>query len=397
MKINYEILADELLSAGMQKVRVKEMVKQVRQDFSIFPELYEDKETREWALGKGFLPGRLKQFWGDLSEETYRKYYADYEYFMAHPLNNHFAIWINDKLTLKYMLNAPGVSQYMPEYYLYVENDGAYSYLMDSPASVKKDEDYLYNLLVEKKHLALKPNNGAGGKGFFGLLYKDGTIYKNGEAITRAELDELKADLNGYIVTEFIQQSSELDKIYAGIACALRIVLYKKARPNPSTQPEYGFLLGYARFGNNKTKAASNNDQGGLSVTLDWDAGKFRGNFRGLPIFWGEEGTVGFRAHPDTGVVLDGVDIPNWPVVKKGLLDICNYLSSLDFFGMDVVITEDGFKLCEINSAPSTGRGQMLYGKCCLDNEDARQFVESKRRPAKKSFLECFNAAIEQE
>jgi hypothetical protein len=168
MKINFERLSEELSDAGMHKVRVKECVKQIKRDMLDFPEIYENWEHCEWALEHGFLPGRVKLFGEDFNEETYQNYYADYDYFMDHPLNNHFAIWINDKLTLKYMLNTSELAKYMPEYYLYIENDGHYTYLMDAPASLKKDSDFLYNLLVDKKYIAMKPNHGAGG----GWIYR---------------------------------------------------------------------------------------------------------------------------------------------------------------------------------------------------------------------------------
>lgn len=396
MKINFDRLSEEFLNAGMQKVRVRELVKQIKQDMIDWPEVYEDWKLCEWALERGFVPGRVKLFGKDFNEQTYQNYYADYDYFMAHPLNNHFAIWINDKLTLKYMLNVPELAQYMPEYYLYIENDGHYTYLMDAPENINKDSDFLYNLLLEKKHLALKPNNGAGGAGFFGLHYIDGKIYKNSELISKDKINELKSSLNGYIVTEFIEQSEEMNKVYRKTACAFRIVLYKKVQQKIEDKAEYDCLLAYARFGTDKNDAVSNNDQGGLAVQIDWNNGTYKGDFRGLAKFWGQEATKGFSKHPNTGAELDGKKIPNWDIVKNGLLDICNYLSSLDFFGMDVIVTEDGFKICEINSAPSTGRGQYLYGKCCLDNEDARKFVESKKRPYKKSFIDCFKAAVEE-
>ncbi len=396
MKVNFDRLSEELLSAGMSKVRVREMVKQIKQDMLDWPEIYDNREKCEWALERGFIPGHTMLFGDDFNEQTYQNYYADYDYFMAHPLNNHFAIWINDKLTLKYMLNVPELAKYMPEYYLYIENDGHYTYLMDAPASIKRDSDFLYNLLVEKKHLAMKPNHGAGGAGFVGLKYEDGQIYRNSQVISREEFENLKPLLNGYIVTEFIEQSEEMNKVYRETDCALRIILYKKVRDGKESEPEYDCLLAYARFGTDKNDAVSNNDQGGLAVQMDWNSGTYKGGFRGLAKFWGQEATKGFSKHPNTGVELDGKKIPNWDIVKNGLLDICNYLSSLDFFGMDVIVTEDGFKICEINSAPSTGRGQYLYGKCCLDNEDARRFVESKKRPYTKSFIECFKAAIEE-
>lgn len=396
MKVNFERLSEELLDAGMQKVRVREMVKQIKQDMIDWSEVYERWENCVWALERGFLPGRVKLFGADFNEQTYKNYYADYDYFMAHPLNNHFAIWINDKLTLKYMLNIPGLAKYMPEYYLYIENNGHYTYLMDAPVSIKKDSNFLYNLLLNKKHLALKPNNGAGGAGFFRLKYQGNQIYMNNQIISREKLEELKSLLNGYIVTEFIEQSEEMNKVYCKTDCALRIVLYKKLQEEKEREAEYDCLLAFARFGTDKNDAVSNISQGGLSVQLDWNSGTYQGGFRGFAKFWGQDSIKGFSKHPNTGVELDGKKISNWDIVKKGLLDICNYLSSLDFFGMDVLMTEDGFKICEINSAPSIGRGQYLYGKCCLDNEDARRFVESKKRPYKKSFIDCFKAAIEE-
>lgn len=123
-------------------------------------------DQKLWALSKGFLPDKLQLY--KLSEENYGDYLSDYDYFLIHPLNNHFAIWINDKITLKYMLQAPlcinkekkKMMDLMPEYYLYIENDGRYSYLMDAPESIKRDGDFIMNLVKDKGILALKPSNG---------------------------------------------------------------------------------------------------------------------------------------------------------------------------------------------------------------------------------------------
>ena len=395
MKMNYEKLHQELLDAGMHPTRAKEMTKQIRQDMIDWPEVYEDWDRCSWALERGFLPGRLKIYGKEFNEDTYHLYCPDYDFFMAHPMNNHFIFWINDKLTLKYMMNSAEMKQYMPEYYLYIENDGHYSYLMDSPEDIPKDENYLYHLLVEKKHLALKPNRGAGGKGFFGLSYRDGEIYYNDRRISCAELEALKPELNGYIVTAFIEQSNEMEGVFPGTDCALRLVLYKKLKKKPEDPDEYGPWITYARFGSSRSNAASNLCHGGLAIRVDWETGRFEGGFRGNTEFWGEEGMKGFRTHPDTGADLEGKTIPHWDKVKSGLIDICRYMSSLDFFGMDVIITKDGFQLCEINSAPSAGLGQFHQGKCCLDNDEAVRFFESKKRPSKKSFMECFMAALE--
>ncbi len=396
MIIDFDKLRAILLENGMHPTRSKNMADLIRQDMANWPELYADKQKREWAFERGFVPSCFGMYGNAFNEQTYKNYWSDFDYFMAYPLNNHFIIWINDKLTLKYMLNTPELSQYMPEYYLYIENDGHYTCLMDSPAHIKKDADYLLNLLKDKKILAFKPNRGSGGFGFSFLQYENGKLFRDRKEITMEEYEQFKTSINGYIVTEFIHQSDDMERIYPTIASALRIILYKKQQHDPYQESDYGYLLGYARFATSKNRAASNNDQGGLAVTIDWENGVFKGGFRGLKEFWTHEGDVeekGFERHPDTGVALNGEKIPNWDAVKKGLLDICRHMSSLDYFGMDVILTNDGFKICEINSSPSVGRGQHYYGKCCLDNEDAINFAKSKKRPCKKSFIECIREA----
>ncbi len=396
MNLNYDKLLNIFLGNGMHPTRAKELVKQFRQDLTYWPEVYEDKQKRDWALERGFLPGRMVLWGSEFNEQTVENYYPDFDYFMAHPMNNHFAFWINDKLTLKYMLNTHRLSQYMPEYYLYIENDGRYSYLMDTPSDIPKNSDFIYNLLLCKKHLAFKPNRGSGGRGFFGLKYENNTIYMNSKPISREEFENIKGTLNGYIVTEFIEQSDKINLVFDEADCALRIVLYKKEQTDVYSMTDYGCMVAYARFGSSRSNGASNLCHGGLAVRINWDTGRFEGGFRGNYEFWGSEGVNGFEKHPDTGESVDGDVIPNWEKIKEGLIEICRYMSSLDYFGMDVIITQTGFKLCEINSAPGMGVGQFHQGKCSLDTEDARRFAKLKTKPSEKTLIECFYEAVEE-
>ena len=165
MATNYDVLLEKIRALGMDYRWAGMFVKKLRDDEVAFP--VEDMEKRRWALEKGFYPGRIELY--GLTEENWKDYMPDFQYFMLHPLNNHFLKWL-DKTTLKYVLNSGGVESVMPEYYVYVENDlcgGRYTYLMDCPKDIPKDENFLWNLLQEKKVLAMKPNSGtSGGKGF---------------------------------------------------------------------------------------------------------------------------------------------------------------------------------------------------------------------------------------
>lgn len=145
-------------------------------------------------MSKGFYPGRVELY--GLTEDNYKDFLPDYNYFMIHPINHHFKIWINDKLSLKYTLNSNGCEDVMPEYYLYVENNGDYTYLMNVPESIKKDENFIFNLLKEKGTLAVKPNSGtSGGRGFMKLEYRDAEIYENNKKISMNEFEEIVSSL----------------------------------------------------------------------------------------------------------------------------------------------------------------------------------------------------------
>ena len=53
--------------------------------------------------------------------------------------------------------------------------------------------------------------------------------------------------------------------------------------------------------------------------------------------------------HPDTGVPVEGT-LPHWEEMKAEIEKICAYLSPLEYLGFDIVITEDGFRILEINT-----------------------------------------------
>ena len=114
---NYDKLLDKVRDLGMDYKWARMFVKKLRDDEEAFQV---DEQSKKWALEKGFYPGWIETY--GLTEENYREFMPDYQYFMMHPLNNHFLKWL-DKTTLKYVLNSNGVECTMPKYYAYVEND----------------------------------------------------------------------------------------------------------------------------------------------------------------------------------------------------------------------------------------------------------------------------------
>ena len=292
---NYEKLLDELRGLGMDYKWSKMFVKKLADDEKAFPM---PLEQRQWAMERGFFPGRTELY--GLHAGNERDYMPDYPYFMLHPLNHHFRIWVNDKLTLKYVLNSDGCEDTLPDYYLYVENDGSYTYLMDCPQQIAKDGDFLWNLLKYKKILAMKPNSGtSGGLGFIKLELRDGVIFENNRPVDKDWFLLIRDSMRNYIVTEYVRQHHELAQIWPDSECTLRVIMCKDVQASPYAAAEWTCVVSFARFGTSVNGGASNLSSGGVGVGFDFETGRYNASCVRYKKFC-PDGVWRLDAHPDT-------------------------------------------------------------------------------------------------
>lgn len=369
---NYDKLTDLVRELGMDYKWAKMFVKKLADDERAFPMTDEQKR---WAMTKGFYPGRIALY--GLTEDNYKDYLPDWNYFMAHPLNHHFKLWVNDKLTLKYVLNSNGCADTMPEYYLYVENNGDYTYLMDAPADIPKNKDFIRNLLTAKGCLAMKPNSGtSGGLGFIKLALREGVMFENNKPIDNERFEEIVSHMPNYIVTEYVPQHRDLARIWGESECTLRVIMAKNPQESSFDPATWSCTVSYARFGSSVSGGASNLSSGGIGIGFDFKTGKFRDFSIRYKKFCADGNTILYQ-HPDTKVTWKGEGLPNWEFVKNKILSICGHVSSLSYLGFDVIITQDGMKLCEINTHPASDYEQVMCGPI-LQKPYARRFFESK-------------------
>lgn len=369
----YDLFYQKMVEMGMEAKVAKGYCAKFQKDEKFFP--VDDMKVKEWAIKRGFYPGNVEYY--GLNEDNYHYYLPDFHYFMMHPLNNHFRIWLGDKLTTKYVLNGSGCEDMMPDYYVYVENDGSFTYLMDCPSDIKKDETFLLNLLKRQGILAMKPNSStSGGRGFIKLEYKDGEIYENNELITMEQFHELQNSMRNYIITEWCFQHKELAKVWSNSECTLRIIMFKKVKTSNFEGSEWKCVTSFARFGTKLGGGASNMSQGGVGVPFDFETGKYY-DYSVRYKWFTPDGKIKQHHHPDTKYVWKGNGIPNWQKVKNGMNHICQHISSLDFLGFDIIITEDSMKICEINTKPAVTESQLMFGPMLI-NDETRAFFESK-------------------
>ncbi|MDE6764282.1 MAG: hypothetical protein K2J73_11490 [Oscillospiraceae bacterium] len=369
---DYDRLLEKIRDLGMDYKWAKMFVKKLKDDENAFP--VADKEQKRWALERGFYPGRIELY--GLTESNYYNYVPDYQYFMLHPMNNHFLKWL-DKTTLKYVLNSNGCEDVMPDYYAYVENDGSYTYLMNCPKDIAKNENFLIDLLGQKKILAMKPNSGtSGGLGFIKLELCGNDIYENNKLIDQNRFIEIRDSMRNYIITEYAHQHHELAEVWPDSECTLRVIMCKNPRKDLYSPTEWSCAVSYARFGTSVNGGASNLSSGGVGVGFDFETGRYNDFCIRYKRFT-PDGQWMLNKHPDTEAEWKTLGLPNWKCVREKINDICRHISSLDYLGLDIIITENGMKLCEINSHPAIDYEQIMCGPTLL-SENVRNFFENK-------------------
>lgn len=308
---------------------------------SVWDDLWHNKMTtlREklWCYKRGFLSFRIKQY--GLTKDNYKNFLSDYQYHWLNRINNGYQIWINDKTTTRYVFEP--YKQYLAKYYydiIKVEGETCIKALQDIPEGFGSSFDELFRLLRQEKLLALKPSAGTHGDGFYRMEYADGKYLINGNEMTE---DEIVAMIEGfksiYIITEYLFMHHELKKIYPYSVNTIRVAVVNQSAYEPK------IMQTYMRIGSSSTGFTDNVGYGGICAKIDIPTGRYycaekiiNHKFTPCPI------------HPDTGVEIEGI-VPNWELMKKGITDICNFMPELEYMGFDIAITDDGFKIIEIN------------------------------------------------
>jgi hypothetical protein len=304
-------------------------------------DIFQNKNTtlkqKLWAQKRGFLSDKIN-FYG-LTEENFTDYLPDFDYYRLHPINGYFSKWIDDKLTLKYILSP--FSKYIPDYY-YLINKNGITKLMDCPKELGTDKDDIINLLKTKKYLAAKLVSGSFAEGFYKLSYED-IFYINNKPVDAIAIKDLFSKwenivAGGYIITEYLHTNSELGKIWNNTPNTLRIMTIR------INNKESRIVSAFMRFGTKKTGVVDNASVGGVACRVDIETGRF---FDGRVI--DNDRLIECKYHPDTKALMEGI-LPYWNLIKKTISDIGDYIPQLKYMGYDVIITDEGFKIIEINS-----------------------------------------------
>ena len=303
------------------------------------------KKQIKWAKKHGFKPFRIEQY--GLNEENCNQIISDDDYFWLYPLNEEFAMKIvDDKLTMKFALSK--FNDFLPQYYFQITNAGKVYRLMDCPQEFAPDNDGIIKLLKEKGKLAVKLTGGTYGKGFYKFEYANGNYYVNMELSDLEKLTKIVSGLKGYLVCEFIEMNPQLKKLYPDAVNTIRVMAINEHGDDPIIP------FAFMRMGTSASKMVDNTAQGGMFCKVDVNTGRF---------YDGETCVnhviTKVDTHPDTNEKIEGI-LPNWELVKQKIIEIVKYIPGLRWAGFDIAITQDGFKIIEINSHQGLHRAHLF-------------------------------------
>lgn len=211
-------------------------------------------------------------------------------------------------------------------------------------------------MLKSEGALALKPVSGSLGDGFYKLSFINDDYYINSNIVEEQDLNDFLMKLDEYILTEYIYAHTEIRKISDFGLNTLRLMIINENQKQPI------IANAFMRFGTEKTGPVDNAAAGGIFTIVNIESGEYSNPKRveGFTL-------INCPIHPDTDKKIAGI-LPNWELIKDKVIEISKYLSEITYMGFDVAITDNGFKIIEINSHQVVRRYQSYY-PLLVDNE----------------------------
>lgn len=290
-----------------------------------------NKNITKFSKKHGFFPSTVVAL--DINEENYKDYLSDYDYAKLYPLDGKYHMWIDNKITLKYLLG--DLSEYMPNYYYQIEKKSGIFKILDCPEELENSIDGLFKLLKNKKELALKDIFGCQGKGFYKLSFNNNEIFIDDKKVQYTEFQNFIESLDEYIVTEYVKSTGVIKEIYSKTANSIRYII-------GIDESKIYKISQFIKFGNKNSGYVDNLSNGGIVCPID-ENGKFEFGYVKI------NGVMEkIYEHPDTKHKLIGI-IEEWNQLEQIAMKIVKRLPQLIHFGFDFVVTDKGVKLLEIN------------------------------------------------
>lgn len=174
---------------------------------------------------------------------------------------------------------------------------------------------------------------------------ENGTSFVNGSITLTAENIMNNFPENYLIIQEGIVQTKVLSKVNIDSVNTIRILTRIK-------KGEVSIIAAAVRFGR-EGRIIDNAHAGGISVGIDIETGKLKSFAKA---YYDSER---YYSHPDTGVFFNGIQLNLWDQVKSTAINAARSFYQIEFIGWDIVITDSGVLILEMNKRPCIHFQQM--------------------------------------
>lgn len=327
----------------MRSLRNK--LKLLYDDFRIFVKLIVGaKSTYKVSLFKkikmninGFTSDQYIRY--NFKENDMNEYISSMERWKTRRINGRYNLALDDKLMF---IEIFGKYINIPKNYAWINNKKIY----DLEGGIFTNDDF-YSLIKKNKKLFIKPVIGGGGRGVQLINFKNDLIYIDGNV---AMIDEIRK-LHDYIIVEYVEQHKYSKNIFEKSTNTIRLVT--GIDYNQSTA---SILHAVHRIGVESTVPVDNCSRGALAAKIDLDTGV-------LYDAKTYNSTNIYTNHPDTGVRIQGVQVPMWEMIKKETIKVAEKFPYISLMAWDIVITDNGFTVIEINASTGLDLFQLWQGE----------------------------------
>jgi hypothetical protein len=306
--------------------------------------------TTFWLWKHGFLRKSYLLF--ALDQKTIHAYVSDYTCIVKTAfINGEAAVATENKLIFTQILQH--YAPYLCTNYGIIRNGNIFPIEETIPLRSRED---VVPFCKTHSPLVIKPTCGALGQNIMVVRLQGETCYLNESSLSYAEFTDFLAELDEYLICEYVQQHPYATTIFPHTANTIRLLTMWDFDQHQPFIP-----LAMHRFGRTATIPVDNWSKGGVSCAIDRSTGRLG---KGV-IFENGKSLYRVEKHPDTNAQLEGIMIPRWSEMTKKLLEIAAHIPFLPYIGWDVVITPEGFKILEGNSAP--GLNIQMHGPLLND------------------------------
>ena len=297
--------------------------------------------TKLWLNFQGYLADQYVIY--DFRHRDKREYLSEFDWYRSRRINGDYSFILNNKLVCMDILR-----QYTRVPETYASRSGRYIQLADGRIA---SDATLLDCLREKGSAIMKPINFGKGKDVHLIRWEKEGFFLNEEPITEEKLLILLHKSEDWFLSEYIRQAEYLNKIYAGTANTIRMIVFR--------QPEdlkFRVFCAVQRIGTSHTVPVDNGSRGGLVAKIDLETGTLSEarSLHNLEVY---------ELHPDSRSSIRGVTIPSWAWLQQEILDLSGKFPYLFFIAWDILVTDEGFCVIEANTSSGVNIIQLWGGQ----------------------------------